>query len=215
MITGLLNGLYRDPLFGRPIYHLLLWYAQSFPTTWTFMSWLAPSQTSGPQAVGSFEFLAWAASCAFGLVGLRWLGTKAVQEGKKLREQADKDQSQLEFQEPGWRQMEMMAQQMENLQNYQSVAVGSISSSTVTVAPSITQQQMQLSTILTRGRRKEGLVDKACWDNRPRCSHSSRRIASGYPLISTSTSVRPQGLPFPAESGRREIVGPTARDCKL
>lgn len=156
MTTGVLNGSYSDPLFGRSIYRLLLWYSQSFPTTYTFMTWLGPSVRNGPQSVGSFEFLAWAASWFLGVAGLKWLGTKAKQEGKKLREQADKDQSQLEFQEPGWRQMEMMAQKMENLQNFQSIAVGSITSSAVTVAPNITQQQKQMYSILVRGEEKKG-----------------------------------------------------------
>ena len=42
MMTVMLNGLYRDPLFGRPVVRFLIWFTENCPGIWTFLTWLGP-----------------------------------------------------------------------------------------------------------------------------------------------------------------------------
>jgi hypothetical protein len=151
LLTAWMNGAWHDPLFGRPIARSLYWYVHNYPGAWELFTWIGPTMNQ-PQAVGSSGFIVWALSWTSIVGGIKWLGVKAGERAKKLRDQAEQDEKTLEWKEQDWRQMEPMAQQMENLQNMQNIAFGNISGgSTVTIAPNITQQQKQMHTLLVRG----------------------------------------------------------------
>jgi hypothetical protein len=140
LVTASLNASYRDPSVGRPILRFLVWYTQNYPAVWTFLTWLGPS-ISGP-SFGDTKFILWAVSWMFCIGGLKWLGSKAIEEGKKLRAQADKDTNTLEFQEPTWRQLEALTTNMQAIQTNVTNVGGSVNISN-------TFQQMQ--TMLQRG----------------------------------------------------------------
>lgn len=151
LITTWMNGAWHDPLFGRPVARALYWYVHNYPGMWELLTWIGPTMNQ-PQAVGSFGFVVWALSWMLIGGGIKWFSVKAGERAKKLRDQAEQDKETLEWKEQDWRQMEALAQQMENLQNMQNIVMGNISgASTVTVAPNITQQQKQIHTILVRG----------------------------------------------------------------
>ncbi len=112
LTIGFLEGAHTASFLGSyPLYRPWLFLTNEYPAVWKLLSFFSPSITFSPDSVfqptsiivWTICWVCWIASCV-------WLGKKALAHSIDLRKQADADENTLRFQEPTWRQLEILTQ---------------------------------------------------------------------------------------------------------
>ena len=89
--------------------------ADEYPVVWGLLLAIGPPVTPPSPGAVQIGFFVWLICWMFWLVGLIWLGERAVVTSRELRKRADSDENTLQFQAPLWKGIEVLAQRQSTI----------------------------------------------------------------------------------------------------